>query len=145
MAWDEWEELKADAADKQSMQMQLNGQEAGGGGSKGAGGDGDLVVQDNELAKLGSLAYDLRERLRVDSDHARATTFDASIELLNDGLDMGPALTELHDAWSSQARTLVDACAHISNHLDYTRALHSSEDAKVATSMSASRINEYVK
>ncbi|NUL07482.1 hypothetical protein HRW07_30550, partial [Streptomyces lunaelactis] len=97
------------------------------------------------LGMLGSLAYDLRGRLSKDSDQARQNTFGAAVELFNDGLDMGAALTELHDAWNSQARTLVDACGHISNHLDFTRAEHAKDDIKVATSIPASRIDEYYK
>ncbi|WP_327352258.1 hypothetical protein [Streptomyces sp. NBC_01304] len=140
MAWDEWNQLKADAAERHSAQMQLN--QVAPVEGRGAA---DLVVRDDDLGKLGAMAYDLRERLRVDSDHARASSFSAGIELLNDGLEVGTALTELNDAWNSKARTLVDACGHISNHLDYTRALSAKEDAKVATSISASRINQYFK
>ncbi|WP_406422497.1 hypothetical protein OH809_11410 [Streptomyces sp. NBC_00873] len=96
MAWDEWDQLKAEVAAKRSAaQMQLN-QAAASGGS-GGGSQKDLVVHNDQLGKLGNLAYALREGLRVDADHARQNTFDASIELFNDGLDMGSALTELHD------------------------------------------------
>ncbi|MER5227486.1 hypothetical protein [Streptomyces flaveus] len=151
MAWEEWEQLKADAAQRQSTQMQLNQLPADGGG--GSGRDGDLVVHDDELGKLGNLAYDLLERFRVDADLARPSTFTASIDLFNDGLDMGSALTELHDAWNTQQGALKEACAHISNHLDFTRAQHAKDEAHVVTGMqnaagdlmTVSRINEYFK
>ncbi|WP_051835766.1 hypothetical protein [Streptomyces sp. NRRL WC-3549] len=108
MTWDEWEQAKAEVAARDSaVQMRLNQAAASGGG----GGQKDLVVHNDQLGKLGNLAYTLREGLRVDADHARQTTFDASIELFNDGLDMGPALTELHDAWNTQVGTLKEACA----------------------------------
>ncbi|WP_443073493.1 hypothetical protein [Streptomyces sp. NBC_01429] len=76
---------------------------------------------------------------------------DASIELFNDGLDTGSALTELHDAWNSQVGALKEACAHISNHLDYTRAQRAKDNAYVETSMkkiggdpmTVSRLNQY--
>ncbi|MFH8691468.1 hypothetical protein ACH4EC_31940 [Streptomyces anulatus] len=116
MAWDEWEQAKARA--QQDAAMRLN-QVAPEGSS---GGDGDLVVHDNVLGALGNAAHSLRQHFSTASDHARQNTFDASIQLFNDGLDMGSALTELHDAWNTKAGTLKEACAHISNHLDYTRA-----------------------
>ncbi|NED07038.1 hypothetical protein G3I55_35970 [Streptomyces sp. SID6648] len=142
MAWDEWEQLKSDAAQRASAPMQLNGAPPGAGGP---GGPGDLVVHDDELGKMGNTAYELRQKFGVDSDHARPTTFTASIDLFNDGLDMGAALTELHDAWNSQTKTLKDACAHISNHFDYTRAQHAKDEVQVATSMPVSKIDGYIK
>ncbi|MDJ0465153.1 hypothetical protein [Streptomyces sp. H27-C3] len=152
MAWDEWEQLKTEAAERQSTNMQLNQIPADGGGGS-TGGQADLVVRDDELGKLGNMAYGLREGLRVDADHARQNTFDASIELLNDGLDMGSALTQMHDAWNSQLGTLKEACAHISNHLDFTRAQHAKDEVKIQTDMrnaagdlmSVSRIKDYTK
>ncbi|MFI6929932.1 hypothetical protein [Streptomyces sp. NPDC050287] len=151
MAWEEWEQLKADVAERQPTQMQLNQLPADGGGSSGGG--PDLVVHDDELGKLGNMAYDLKERFRVDADLARPTTFTASNDLFNDGLDMGSALLELHDAWNTQQQTLKEACAHISNHLDFTRAQHAKDDVNVVTGMrnlagdlmTVSRINEYFK
>ncbi|MBC9719146.1 hypothetical protein H9Y04_42210 [Streptomyces sp. TRM66268-LWL] len=141
MAWEEWEQLKADAAGRQQTQMQLNQLPAEGGG----GGGKDLVVRDNELGKLGNMAYDLRERFRVDSDLARPSTFDASIELFNDGLDTGSALTELHDAWNSKTQTLKEACAHISNGLDFARSQHAKDDVDIETAIKSSVIESYLK
>ncbi|WP_233522031.1 hypothetical protein [Streptomyces triticagri] len=100
-------------------------------------------MHDNELGALGSHAYGLRERLRRDADQARAGTFAAATSLFNGGLDLGAALTQLSEAWNTQSRTLVDACGHISNHLDFTRSQHSKDDVKVATEVSTSRITEY--
>ncbi|MFD9864023.1 hypothetical protein [Streptomyces alboflavus] len=140
MAWEEWEQLKADATERQAERMRLNQLPDGPGGGVGK----DLVVHDNVLGKLGNMAYDLRERFRVDSDHARQATFDASVELGNDGLDTGAALTELHDAWNSKAKVLKDACAHISNGLDFARSQHAKDEDKVATSIKASAISKYL-
>ncbi|MGH4033908.1 hypothetical protein ACQB60_33815 [Actinomycetota bacterium Odt1-20B] len=142
MAWDEWEKLKADAAGRQAERMQLNQLPAERG--DGSGGDKDLVVHDNELGRLGNMAYDLRERFRGDSDFARQATFDASIELFNDGLDTGSALTELHDAWNSKTGVLKDACAHISNGLDFARSQHAKDEDEVAAAIKASTISRYL-
>ncbi|MFD6275944.1 hypothetical protein ACFWFI_10270 [Streptomyces sp. NPDC060209] len=151
MTWDEWEQAKAEVAASRASHMQLNQAAASGGG--GGGGQKDLVVHDDQLGKLGNLAYTLREGLRVDADHARQNTFDASIELFNDGLDMGSALTELHDAWNTKVGTLKEACAHISNHLDYSRAQHAKDEVQITTAMrdakdapmTESRIQDYWK
>ncbi|EFL22135.1 conserved hypothetical protein [Streptomyces himastatinicus ATCC 53653] len=148
----EWEQQKTEASEKQPTQMQLN-QAKGPGGHRGADADGDLVVHDDQLGKLGDMGRDLRERLSTYGDHARQTTFDASIELFNDGMDTGSALTELHDAWNTKLTTLKEACAHISNHLDYTRSAHRKDEDKIITgmknaegkAMTVSRIYEYIK
>lgn len=132
MAWDEWEELKANAAARGSARMQLNGYTAADHGSGGG-----LVVKDDELGKLGNMAYNLREQLRTDGDHARPATHAAATELFNDSLDMGAALTELHDAWNSQLKTLVEACGQISNHIDFSRAKHGEDEAEIRGRMSS--------
>lgn len=141
MAWEEWEQLKAESARKLAARTRLNSVDP----ATAQPVDGDLVVHDAELGRLGGIAHRLRDRLRKDSDHAREATFGAAVELSNDGLGMGAALTTLHDAWNSKSRALVDACGHISNHLDFTRAQHKKDDDKVATSVSASVINKYMK
>ncbi|MFJ6697842.1 hypothetical protein ACIQM4_17480 [Streptomyces sp. NPDC091272] len=147
MAWDEWEQLKTEAAEQRTQLNQVPAESGGGGGAA------DLVVRDDELGELGNMAHALRERLRVEADFARPSTFTASVDLFNDGLDMGSALTELVEAWNDQTSTLKEACAHISNHLDFTRALHSQDEAKVVTGMTNAagepmtvpRIDSYLK
>lgn len=143
VAWDEWEQLKSDAAERGSARIQLNRAPAAGGG--GSASSGDLVVHDDQLGKLGNTAYELRQQFGTASDFARPSTFTASIDLFNDGLDMGSALTELHDAWNSQTGTLKEACAHISNHFDFTRAQHSKDEVHIQTSISVSKIDDYIK
>ncbi|MFD0417152.1 hypothetical protein [Streptomyces sp. NPDC127108] len=144
MVWDEWEQLKARAAERHADRTRLTGDSPANSPS-GPAATADLVVHDDELGRLGGLAHRLRDRLRRDSDHAREATFGAAVELSNEGLDMGSALTTLHDAWNSKSRTLVDACGHISNHLDFTRAQHKKDDDEVATSVSVSVISTYMK
>ncbi|NEB73822.1 amino acid ABC transporter permease [Streptomyces sp. SID14478] len=43
MAWDEWEQLKADAAERHTTQMQLNSTQGDGGFAKSAGGGVDIL------------------------------------------------------------------------------------------------------
>lgn len=145
MAWDEWEQAKSNAA-----QTRLNQLPAEGGGG---GGSADLVVHDNVLGKLGDMARSLREQLSGAGDHARVATFEASNEIFNDGLDMGAALLEVHDAWNTKLATLKEACGHISNHLDYSRSVHAKDEQKIALgmknaagqTMTASHIWDYIK
>ncbi|MCP9958666.1 hypothetical protein [Streptomyces sudanensis] len=139
MAWDEWEQAKREAATR----MRLNQAAPGAGPSPGAG--PDLVVHDKVLGGLGDLARELRDRAARDGDHARTATAEAASELTADGLDLGAAMRAVHDAWSTKLKTLKDACAHISNHLDYSRSVHAKDDQKIAASMPVSRIWDAIK
>ncbi|MFJ6939480.1 hypothetical protein [Streptomyces sp. NPDC101132] len=105
----------------------------------------DLSVDPDALGAVGSDAYDLYQRLSRDGDHARPATFDASIALTNTNFLSGPALLTVHDRWNTQLRTLLDACANVSNHLDYSAASHAKEEADITAALSASKINEYLK
>jgi hypothetical protein len=139
MAWDEWEQAKRDAATRTRLN-QLPPDAAG-----SATVNPDLVVNDQVLGALGDLARQLRDRVARDGDHARTATADAALELTADGLGLGRALHALHDAWTTKLGTLKDACAHISNHLDYSRSVHAKDDHKIATDMPVSRIWDAIK
>jgi len=123
--------------------MQTNGV----GGSAGAsGGAADLVVNQDDLGAIGHEAYLLHGRLSRDGDHARPSTFDASIALTNGNFTSGSELLKVHDRWNSQLRTLLDACARISNHLDYSKSVHAKDDADIGGQLlSTSKIDEYFK
>ncbi|MBW1602457.1 hypothetical protein JJV70_10110 [Streptomyces sp. JJ66] len=148
MAWTEWEQAQASAAEK-AAQTRLNTVDAGTGGG---GGQRDLIVRSDELGALGSTAYQLRESLAKDGTHADDATTAAATALKSDGLATGSALQELQDAWETKVGTLKEACAHISNHLDYTKAAHAKEEEKISTSMrdaegklmTVSRISEFI-
>jgi hypothetical protein len=143
MAWDEWEQIKAEGTQQQSAQMQLNRVD---GGPGAAGGAADLVVNKDDLGAVGHDAYLLYSRLSRDGDHARPSTFDAAIALTNGGFTSGSEVLKVHDRWNKQLRTLLDACARISNHLDYTKSTHAKNDADIGGNLlSVSKINEYFK
>lgn len=114
-------------------------------GPSGSGGNPDLSVNQDDLGAIGSEAYQLYQRLTRDGDHARPTTFDASIALTNTNFQSGSALLKVHDRWNTQLRTLLDACANISNHLDYSKASHTKEEDDIVAAMSASKIDEHFK
>ncbi|MFE7644255.1 hypothetical protein [Streptomyces phaeoluteigriseus] len=70
MAWDEWEQLKAEAAERHPTRMRLNQYPAdtGGGGGGGGGGEGDALHVNhsslngnaNDLIELAGLLYEGR-------------------------------------------------------------------------------------
>ncbi|MFQ6850297.1 hypothetical protein AAIB46_05240 [Streptomyces sp. 35M1] len=87
-------------------------------------GDGDMVVHDNVLGALGNAAYTLRQHFSTASDHARQNTFDASIQLFNDGLDMGsgnPMPADVGDGAtiSDHAAMAVQACTYKGEESQY--------------------------
>ncbi|MGW4699573.1 hypothetical protein [Streptomyces sp. NPDC004285] len=123
---DEW------AAEKAAVAMRLN--TAGGtGGSTAAKGSGDYVVEDDDLGDIGHAAYGLCNGLEPAGKHANAASETAGVSLKGDGFDAGAALSEVNRTWETQVRTLLQACAHISNHLDHTKKSNRAEDDWIAT------------
>lgn len=114
-------------------------------GPTSSGAAADLSVKQDELGAVGHEAYGLYNRLANDGDQARASTFDAAIALTNDNFQTGSAMTKVHDTWGRQLKTLLDACANISNHLDYSAASHAKEEADIVAALTASKINAYFK
>ncbi|MGY1578230.1 hypothetical protein [Streptomyces sp. MN13] len=136
MAWDEWQQLKAQAVERSSTQMQLNQLPA----DRGAGGgEGDLVVNQDDLGAVGHDAHLLYEDLQAGADIAGAGTNkdgvgssnQAAAALKSSGFQTGAALEKTVEIWTSQLKTVLQACAHISNHLDYTKKRHADDDAKI--------------
>ncbi|WP_103530238.1 hypothetical protein [Streptomyces sp. SM11] len=139
----EWSELRAESA--QRVDMRLNGISAEPRSSNGPS-QADLAVNDDDLGAIGHDAYELRTRLSKDGDHARPATFDAAIALTNGNFVSGSGLLKVHDRWQTHLKTLLDACAQISNHLDYSRASHHKDDAQIVGDLlSVSKLNEYLK
>ncbi|MEU5920036.1 hypothetical protein [Streptomyces sp. NPDC047141] len=147
---DEW------AAEKAAVAMRLNKADNAG-GSTPAKGSGDYVVEDDDLGDIGHAAYGLSNGLESAGKHASAASETAGGSLKGDGFDAGAALSEVNKTWETQVRTLLQACAHISNHLNFTKKSNRTEDDWIATrlrtvgpaapgvddAVSASRINQY--
>ncbi|AZM59723.1 MULTISPECIES: hypothetical protein [unclassified Streptomyces] len=138
MAWDEWERLKAQAADRQSTRMRLNQAPAQGG--PGGGEAPDLVVRQDDLGAVGHDAFVLHGDLvkKVDiagaglnSDQA-GSTHQAATALSGSHFTLGDELMTTLSVWESQVKAVRQACAHISNHLDFSKKLHANDDAGVA-------------
>jgi hypothetical protein len=123
----EWGELKAAAA------MRLN--QANGTGGSGPKGSADYVVSDDELGGIGHAAFNLFNGLEPTGKHAKAASETAGKGLKGDGFDTGAAFTEVIQTWEKQVKSLLQACAHISNHLDYTKASKKSDDEWIETQL----------
>ncbi|MFB7917703.1 hypothetical protein [Streptomyces sp. NPDC056061] len=144
MAFDaEWAALRKESA--QRVDMRLNGVDDGAGG-RSSSGKADLAVNQDNLGAIGHEAYGLHTRLSKEGDHARPSTFDAATALTNGNFSSGSALLKVHDRWNTHLRTLLDSCAQISNHLDYSKSAHAKDDAQIVGDLLAvSKLNEYLK
>ncbi|MFD5796532.1 hypothetical protein ACFWIO_23990 [Streptomyces diastatochromogenes] len=137
MAWDEWEQLKGDALQRRqgSTHMQLNQLPVDPGGS--ANPQGDLRVNQTDLAAVGNAAYELHQAFQHDSDLARMNSLKAADGLSSEGFEIGSALDHVAQHWVDQVQTLLDATAHISNHLDYTKGAHAGDEVYIAGTLSS--------
>ncbi|MDW6059940.1 hypothetical protein SAZ11_20470 [Streptomyces sp. FXJ1.4098] len=154
----EWAELVSAAKDQQSAGMRLNQAKAGPGGS---GANHDLVVHQDDLGAVGHEAFELHGELHKKADIAGAgidksgagSTAQAAREFSARQLTMGDELFTTLEVWGTQVKTVLQMCAHISNHLDYSKKAHAKDDAEIAASLrhrngsavSASEISKYVK
>ena len=127
---DEWAGIRTAANERQTA-MRLN-QLDGGGGGGGSQQFGTLKVEQTDLAAIGDAAFKLHQRLGTDGDHAKASTQEAGAAMKQD-FALGPALTTVAEKWRKQVDTLLDACGHISNHLEYSKKTHADDEYTIAT------------
>ncbi|MFG2922515.1 hypothetical protein ACGFYA_13470 [Streptomyces sp. NPDC048305] len=95
-----------------------------------------MKVNQKDLAAIGNVAYRMYGDLEKAGDHARASTQKAAGTLKTETFALGGALDHVASRWIDQVRSLLDACAHISNHLDYTKGAHAGDEAYIATVVS---------
>ncbi|MBM7441750.1 hypothetical protein [Streptomyces sp. HB132] len=133
MAWAEWEQLKAEAADKAGTQMRLNKAGPGGGGGK----KGDLAVNQTDLSGVRDDAQKLHTRLWKEARVAVPPSETAAGDLTKQGFELGGALQHVAHRWDIQLKSLRDACGHIANHVDFTKYVHESDDQYVRTRVSS--------
>ncbi|MEU9185096.1 hypothetical protein AB0D14_11125 [Streptomyces sp. NPDC048484] len=139
MAWDEWEQLKAQAAERQSTQMQLNQVDPGGGGVRlppDPSNYGNLQTSEAGLAKIGQHAFDLYDKLWTKGRSAVSTSDKAASDLSRQGFALGGGLQHVSTRWEEQLGSLRDACAHISNHMSVTKKLHADDEHYIRRHMS---------
>ncbi|MEU7243722.1 hypothetical protein [Streptomyces sparsogenes] len=159
----EWSQLKADAAGQQSAHTRLNQLAAagGGGGGEDGGRASDLVVHQDDLGAVGHEAFVLHGKLRKAADIAGAgadkegvgSSMQSAKALSDHNFTMGEELSTTVSVWTSQVKTVLQMCAHISNHLDYSKKSHANDDELIAaafrnrdgSAVSVSEISEMVK
>ncbi|WP_190219128.1 hypothetical protein [Streptomyces griseosporeus] len=137
MGWDEWQQLKADAIERRTAGTQIDS--AGSSGSGGA----DLVVHQDDLGAVGHEAFSLFQRMRDKVDIAGAgadsggsgTSMQAATELTARKFTAGAELSTTVEVWTSQVKSVLQACAHISNHLDFSRKTHAHDDVKIGVQL----------
>ncbi|MFJ9110208.1 hypothetical protein [Streptomyces sp. NPDC102283] len=143
MAWDEWDQLKTEALERQqagATHMQLN-QYAGDSGPGPApttpGSTGDLNVNQQGLSKIGSHAHTLYDQL-WDQARLDSTSVDkAASDLASQGFALGSGLQHVSNRWSTQLNSVLDACAHISNHMQVTKKIHAGDEAYILRQVSS--------
>ncbi|MFI8822248.1 hypothetical protein [Streptomyces sp. NPDC053431] len=139
---EEWAAERSAAAHRVSTRLN---QLSPGPGSGGGGGGIDLWVERDHLGAIGHAAFQLHGRLLKDGNHARTDTSSAATGLSRSGFRTGSAMATVQETWASQLGTLLSACAHISNHLDYSVAAHGKDDEEIRTALAVSKISEYFK
>ncbi|MCX4587799.1 hypothetical protein [Streptomyces sp. NBC_01481] len=135
MAWDEWEQLKATAAERQSTRMQLNGlppEDRPNAGSP----QGDLQANQQDLAAVGNSAFKLFESLGRYGRDAWSSSQTAAKDLTTQEFALGGGLHRVQEQWEKQLQSLLDACAHISNHMDFTKKAHQGDEYFIASTVS---------
>ncbi|MFJ8133603.1 hypothetical protein [Streptomyces hydrogenans] len=126
MGWDEWEQLKSSAAERDSAKMQLNGLPPEDRPNAGSASGGFLKVDQQDLAAIGNEAFKLYNRLWKE---ARVTSTDsAASDLSGQGFALGGALSHVSLRWDKQLGSVMDACALISNHMDFTQNAHAGDE-----------------
>lgn len=157
MTWDEWNEVKADVASRGQSATQLNQLR----GSTDGGSQAALVVHQDDLGAVGHAAFLLHGELQKHADIAGAgvdrsgsgSTMQAAAVLKANSFALGSELETTVSVWTSQTKAVLQACAHISNHLDYSKKAQAADDEAIAaslgkrdgTAVTVSRLAEYFK
>ncbi|MGW4302757.1 hypothetical protein [Streptomyces sp. NPDC004376] len=136
MAWDEWEELKAE---HQSAHTRLNSAPDGG-GTYGPyvvpSRTGDLRVGHEDLVKLGKSAHELYNQLWDRARVSVSSSDSAANDLSSQGFALGGGLQHVSNRWEEQLKSLMDACAQISNHMQTTKKIHAGDELYIQRQMS---------
>ncbi|MEU5435612.1 hypothetical protein AB0G73_19840 [Streptomyces sp. NPDC020719] len=137
---EEWRQAHANAAANAATRLDSAGDRQRDGRAA------DLSARRDDLGVVGGDAYKLYDSLKRDGHHAHESTHTAATALTTRNFACGAELAKVRDKWDGQLRTLRDACAQISNHLDYSMAAHAKDDEHIGGELLAvSRINAYLK
>lgn len=134
---EEWSAARASATAQVTMRLNQVAPEPGGGG--------DLEVNQDHIGAIGSEAYKLHTRLQTDGKHAATATTEAAGALTKENFASGAALSKAQTTWESQVKTLVAACANISNGLNYSLSSHAKDEQQLHADFTTSALNDYLK
>ncbi|MGW7450617.1 hypothetical protein [Streptomyces sp. NPDC054787] len=134
---EEWSAARAAAAANVSMRLNQAPANPGGGGG--------LELNQDHIGAIGSEAYRLHSRLLTDGKHAATSTAEAARALTKEGFASGAALLKVSTTWESQVKTLVAACANISNGLNYSLSSHAKDEQQLHADFAASAIDKYLR
>ncbi|MDL5200034.1 hypothetical protein [Streptomyces sp. ALI-76-A] len=143
MAWAEWDQLKTEALDRRqgdATRMQLNqypGDSGPGPVPTTPGSTGDLKANQQDLSRIGSHARTLYDRLWDQARLDNTSVDKAASDLASQGFALGSGLQHVSNRWSTQLNTVLDACAHISNHMQVTKKIHNGDEAYILRQMSS--------
>ncbi|MFD3697220.1 hypothetical protein ACFWUZ_13895 [Streptomyces sp. NPDC058646] len=135
---EEWSAARASATANVSMRLNRVPADPG-------GGTGDLELNQDHIGGIGSEAYKLHSRLQTDGKHAATATADAAGALSKEGFASGAALLKVNNLWESQVKTLVAACANISNGLNYSVRSHAKDEQHLVADFTSAAIDKYLK
>ncbi|WP_030771714.1 hypothetical protein [Streptomyces sp. NRRL F-2664] len=136
---EEWSAARATASSQVAMRLNQAPADPGGGT-----GGADLALDQDQIGAVGSEAYKLHTRLQTDGKHAATATTEAAGALTREGFASGAALLKANSVWESQVKTLVAACANISNGLNYSLSSHAKDEQQLHADFTASAIDKYL-
>ncbi|MDA5285042.1 hypothetical protein ACWGHM_04330 [Streptomyces sp. NPDC054904] len=136
---EEWSAARATAA--ANVSLRLNQASPPGPHAGGA----DLELNQDHIGAVGSEAHRLHSRLQTDGKHAAAATAEAAGALTREGFASGAALSRVNTRWESQVKTLVAACAQISNGLNYSLSSHHRDEQQLYAAFTTSKLDGYLK
>lgn len=61
----------------------------------------------------------------------------AASDLKTQGFTLGGAIDRVQSRWEEQLTSLLDACAHISNHMDFTKKVHQGDEYYIGGQISS--------
>ncbi|MEU5068460.1 hypothetical protein AB0G95_30980 [Streptomyces virginiae] len=136
---EEWSAARAAAGSNAAMRLNQAPAPAPGGSSA------DLALHQDQIGAIGSEAYELHTRLQTDGKHAATATTEAAGALTREGFASGAGLLKANTVWEGQVKTLVAACATISNGLNYSVSSHAKDEQQLHADFTASAIDTYLK
>ncbi|MFJ9937090.1 hypothetical protein ACIRSJ_28695 [Streptomyces virginiae] len=136
---EEWSAARAAAGSNAAMRLNQAPAPTPGGGAP------DLALNQDQIGAIGSEAYKLHTRLQTDGKHAATATTEAAGALTREGFASGAALLKANTVWEGQVKTLVAACATISNGLNYSLSSHAKDEQQLHADFTASAIDTYLK